>query len=50
MYRDLNLKADSIDYNNNIFGVSRDFIAPKDLRKTVVGLLSFFVYYNKELV
>ena len=47
--RDLNLKVNSLDLNNDFFGVPRDFVAPEDPRETAVGLLSFFVLYNKEL-
>jgi hypothetical protein len=35
MYRDNNLKADTLDFNKDFFGVSRDFVAAKDLLEMV---------------
>jgi len=48
MLGDLDLKVDSLDSNDDIFGVPRDFVAPEDLRETAAGLSSFFVLCDEE--
>ena len=43
MRRDNDSKADTLDFDNDIFGVPRDFMATEDPLEMVAYLLSFVV-------
>jgi hypothetical protein len=46
MCRDNDPKADTLDFNNDFFGVPRNVVAAEDLREIAARLSSFVVVFD----